>query len=126
MTLTYGEGDFLVSWVVHVPCPLATWRELWKLPPFDSHALVEFVRRSNGLYSLTEIPADLSFGVFWEAYGHKVGNKGKVEKLWNALGDGERVAALAGIERYRSFLATRPHMEKAFAETWLRNRRWEV
>jgi hypothetical protein len=126
MTLTYGEDGFVTSMVVNKPCTTEVWRGLWGHPPFHTETLHELVQRSDGLYKYEEVPTDLSFPVFWDAYAHKVGNKGKVEKLWEALSEADRIAALAGIERYRSFLAARPHMEKAFAETWLRNRRWEV
>lgn len=124
MTLAYGKDDFLVSWVVDASS-LLIWKQLWQYPPLTRTALYELVGRSKGAMQLAEVPADLSFAAFWDAYAHKQGNKGKVEKLWNALSEADRAAALAALPRYASFLATRPTMEKAFAETWLRNRRWE-
>lgn len=125
MILTYGEDDFLERWEVEKPCPPTFWRLLWKHPPLSMSALMEMQEQNGEMFLIEEIPADLSFGVFWDAYGHKVGNKGRAERLWNALSDGERVAALRGVATYQSFLVTRSTMEKAFAETWLNQRRWE-
>ncbi len=126
MILSYGEDGFLVSWQVVKECPPTFWRLLWKLPPLNIIALGKMEEVFPGMFRLADVPADLSFKAFWDAYAHKVGNKGKVEKLWERLGEADRVAALAGIPRYDSFLATKPSMERAFPETWVRNRRWEV
>lgn len=126
MILTYGEDDFLTSWEVLKECPRLFWRVLWKQPPLNLEALGNMQQEFSGMFRLAEVPTDLSFPIFWDAYAHKVGNKKRAEKLWNALDEGERAAALAALPRYASFLITRPTMEKAFAETWLSQRRWEV
>ena len=123
MTLSYGEDDFIRSWIINKSCSVEWWRRIWNFPPLTTGSIWRWGQEKD--ITVTEVPADLSFPIFWDAYAHKVGNKGKTEKLWDRLSEADRVAALAGLPRYESFLATRPTMEKAFAETWLRNRRWE-
>jgi hypothetical protein len=72
-----------------------------------------------------EVPADLSFTAFWNAYNYKVGNKERARKLYELLDDNTRTLVFAGIKKYSNYLASRPNMEKAYAETFLNQRRWE-
>jgi hypothetical protein len=71
------------------------------------------------------VPEDLSFQRFWETYGHKVGKKARVEKLWNALSEGDKIKCLAAIPRYKAWLAQRPNMEMLYPETFISQRRFE-
>jgi len=125
MTLAYGEDDFLTRWDVHTSCPRTFWQLLWHAPPLSLGALNMLLEKNPGMFLLKEVPEDMSFVVFWEAYKHKVGNKARAEKLWNALPETDRLAALRAVPRYLYFLVQRPNMEQAFAETWLNQRRWE-
>jgi len=72
-----------------------------------------------------EVPPDLSFIAFWNAYNYKIGNKERAKKLYELLDDHARVLVFAAIKRYANFLANKPNMEKAYPETWLKQRRWE-
>jgi hypothetical protein len=76
-------------------------------------------------YTISECAPDTSFTSFWEDYNYKVGSKAKAEKLWNAMTESERVAALSAIGKYGRWLTLKNNMEKAYPETWLRQRRWE-
>lgn len=67
---------------------------------------------------------DLSFETFWREYGYKVGDKKRVQRKWEALGEGERLLALGGIWKQRR------HSEGhgaylPYPETYLNQRRWE-
>lgn len=77
------------------------------------------------LFTIAKVHGDLSFPAFWEAYGYKVGNKKRAERIWDALSDVERAQALANCKRYKQYLSLRPNMEQAYAETWLTQRRFE-
>ncbi len=72
-----------------------------------------------------EVHADLSFTAFWNAYNYKIGNKERAKKLYELLDDHTRVMVFAAIKKYANFLVTKPNMEKAYPETWLKQRRWE-
>lgn len=80
---------------------------------------------TKGIFKLKEVPADLSFAAFWEAYAYKVGDKKRAEKLWKLLSEEEKAAALLSIPKYLYFLSTHPAIERAHAITWLNQRRWE-
>lgn len=120
MIFEYGPDRFLVSLTVTDAMPIAVWKELWNAPPLNEDVLL----RGYTFGSIKEIPTDLSFAAFWEAYAHKVGNKPKTEKLWNALSEMDKIAALAAVPRYIRWLSVRT-VEQAMASTWLTQRRWE-
>jgi len=91
--------------------------------PFTRTALVELC--TGSLLTLAQVSVQVLFKDFWEAYGYKVGNKARAEKLWNALTDTDRVAIMEYLPKYDAYLAARPRMEKLYAETFLNQRRWE-
>lgn len=89
--------------------------------PFQENNLGEI-----GYIALVEaVPQDLSFSAFWEAYAYKVGDKIRAQKLWTALPDEDRVKCLRSIPKYNQFLAQKPHMDRLYPETYLKQRRFE-
>jgi len=74
--------------------------------------------------SITEVAEDLSFERFWLEYDHKVGNKGRAEKLWKALKDPDKIKALKNIQTYTQWLVQRPGIEKKYPETYLNQTPW--
>lgn len=68
--------------------------------------------------------ADYSFERFWNLYGYKVGSKDRVKKKWDRLPEGEKILALGSIPRYRRFAESK-HIEMAYPETYIDQRRWE-
>ena len=88
--------------------------------PFVADQLPKIVNKGK----LKEI-TDLTFDKFWADYGYKVGNKSRAEKLWNKLQEIERILVLESLPRYNYYLKTHPSIEKAYAETYLFQRRWE-
>lgn len=74
---------------------------------------------------ITRMEQDLSFGAFWSAYGYKVGNKARVQKLWEKLSDAERAQAIRSIPLYDRFLLMKQNQDKLYPETYLRQRRFE-
>lgn len=73
---------------------------------------------------LVEIPLEVSFDLFWTAYGRKI-NKLRCMKLWSRLSDHDKTAAIIGIGRYNHFLQRENWRSKADADTYLRNKYWE-
>lgn len=71
-----------------------------------------------------KLQEDLSFERFWRDYNYKLGKKARVEKLWGLLKDCDKLLALNGIKPYDIFLSNKT-IEKAYAETYLSQRRWE-
>lgn len=67
---------------------------------------------------------DLSFARFWNQYGYKVGNKGTVEKKWNALTAEDRMLALQGIGRQRRHSESH-RTDMPYPQTYIDQRRWE-
>ncbi|MEZ5195087.1 MAG: hypothetical protein R2764_01410 [Bacteroidales bacterium] len=76
-------------------------------------------------FVIKKVAPDLSFEAFWEAYAYKVGKKERAQKLWEGLSDPDKALALSACPKYRYYLSTKTNMEQAYAETWLRNRRFE-
>ena len=63
------------------------------------------------------------FKDFWEAYPlHK--GKRDAELAWNRLSAGDKQKALAGIARYREYIA-QTGMNIKYPQGWLNGRRWE-
>lgn len=124
MTLAYGEDGFLTKWERDGDWPIEAWRWFFNNVPIR---LVDFLERWATLPALEvkEIPQDLSFSAFWNAYNYKHGNKPRAEKLWNALSEAERNQALQEVSRYQLWLAKHPAIEQAHATTWLNQRRFE-
>ncbi|WP_295674622.1 hypothetical protein [uncultured Mucilaginibacter sp.] len=92
--------------------------------PFTKEELLKLVQGSKTL-TCVKIAVQVAFKDFWEAYNYKVGNKARAEKLWNALTETEHHLIMEHIKAYDAYLATRPRMEKLYAETYLNQRRWE-
>ena len=103
-----------------------TTDELWNFIFDNFPTRQEILQHPNFKnFQKIEVPADLSFTAFWNSYNYKVGNKERARKLYELLDDNTRTLVLSGIKRYSSYLASRPNMEKAYAETFLNQRRWE-
>ena len=76
-------------------------------------------------FNVNPLPEDISFKAFWDAYGYKVGNKSRTEKLFNLLSEMERTCAIVSIKAYNQFLVKHPQQEKCYPETYLNQKRFE-
>jgi len=72
-----------------------------------------------------EVPTDLSFTAFWNAYNYKIGNKERAKKLFELLDNLTRMIVFDSIKKYDIFLSSKRNMEKLYPETFLNQRRWE-
>ncbi|MBN1187020.1 MAG: hypothetical protein JXB49_32380 [Bacteroidales bacterium] len=66
---------------------------------------------------------DLSFEAFWSKYDYKV-DKQQAEKFWNKMTRPDKLAALAGITKYR-YGCRLKNTAMIYPVRYLRNRRWE-
>lgn len=73
---------------------------------------------------IKQVPMDLSFDVFWEAYGKKI-NKKRCEPLWAKLKDSDRLACIESIKPYEGFLRRHTGRAKKDPENYLKDRMWE-
>lgn len=70
-----------------------------------------------------EIPPDISFTRFWEAYGNKV-SKMQAEQAWQRLSRAERVRVLVAIPKYRKF-STAKGYDLAYPAKFINKRMYE-
>lgn len=73
----------------------------------------------NTKLQVKEMPADLSFEAFWEAYKYKVGKKKMAENIWNKLSRADKVKAMLYIPRYLNHLRLNPGLAQAYPTTYL-------
>ncbi len=76
-----------------------------------------------GAFHIKTVENDLSFAHFWEKYNYKVSRK-KAEKLWEKLTRAERIKVFLHLPKYEAYL-TGKSIEKAYPDTYLRNKRFE-
>lgn len=117
-----SEHKFLKSWSVAGEWMLGFWHFVWKNPPLTQDVLLKW---NNPLIrEIREVPEDLTFARFWDLYDYKVGDKKKAEKAWNNASEADKIAALAGIPKYKFWLSTCTTAQ-AHAVTFLNQRRYE-
>lgn len=95
---------------------------LWKNFPLSLKRIEQYKTLAN--VKVTEVLPDLSFDSFWKAYNYKVGKKARAERLWNALDELNRAAALKHIFKYDKWLLDHPTIDKQYPETFLSNQPW--
>lgn len=124
MTFEYDNGmfNFLKSWTVSGKWENHFWRWVWTKPPLTQEVLIEW--KHPMIREIKEVPEDLTFARFWDLYDYKVGDKKKAEKAWNNAPDADKIAALAGIPKYKYWLSCCTTAQ-AHAVTYLNQRRYE-
>ncbi len=102
---------------------IAEWLLGWA--PIRIENLLTYISNPNPRLAVREI-LDVTFDGFWNLYDHKVGNKARCEKAWNALRDNEKVACLQKVPVYSKWIKQQPGtMIKVYPETFITQRRWE-
>lgn len=66
---------------------------------------------------------DLSFETFWAVYSVKQ-KRTVAEKLWEKLGQKDKMEAFKAIPRYNNWLNRRSGIQKQLPDTFLRQKRW--
>lgn len=118
----YDKSGVLVAFKRESELTPKQWSALAKFFPWDLN-LFKLFKDKLGVTAVV-IPEDLSFQRFWNAYGLKVGNKKRTEKLWNALDDATRGHILTvSIPNYKAHLRG-SSSDQAHASTFLAQERW--
>ena len=73
--------------------------------------------------SVSDSVINISFDVFWEAYGKKVGNKKLCIKRWNKLKDQERQTIIDTLPSFLKSISDKKYLP--YPEKYLNERRWE-
>jgi hypothetical protein len=79
---------------------------------------------SEKTVKIQEIPKDISFEGFWNAYTYKVGSKVNAEKHWNKLSEIDKIQAITKIKEYDRYIG-RTGVAKIYPERYISQRRWE-
>ena len=90
--------------------------------PFVISELSRFRSKTT---TIIEVPLDLSFEAFWDAYGYKEGTKKRAVGMWSALSKADRIAAIEYIRIYNGKLAQTPGISRQYPETYLSSQRWK-
>ena len=67
---------------------------------------------------------EVPFEEFWKLYGHKVGKKNS-QALWSKLNNADKLLAIQGIPKWKSFLRYNNWRGQKDPERWLKGRCWE-
>lgn len=97
-------------------------RRILNFIPETIEDLEKFRKEAPG--QLHEIIEEVTFTMWWDAYGKKV-NRLRAEKLWNKLKEGERVLCYTSVTSYNRLL-DRTGRYKMDPETYLSSRGWET
>lgn len=87
--------------------------------PFTISWLYSLVDRTG--VTVEEIPEDLTFDRFWEAYDRKI-NRLRCEPLWKKLSDAEKMQALRSLAPYEAYLQRTGYRSKADPEGFLKKK----
>lgn len=83
---------------------------------------INIIKKKNKVSSHLKISTKPSFEDFWDAYDKKKGDKAKIRKKWEALGQKEREAIMAYIPLYKREQPDKTYRKNP--ETFLNNKSW--
>lgn len=124
MEFSYDRNDLLKFFENRTDLPGERYLVFLGKFPATPKALENLVKGSKSL-TLARTALEITFKDFWDAYGNKVGNKVRAEKIWKTLTDTEHLMIMEHLPKYDRYLSVRPRMEKLYPETYLNQRRWE-
>lgn len=121
VTFGYDANDCLVFY--HNECDNeAAINWLKNHLPVSEQALKDLKKIIDG--TIQEVPPDLSFDTFWEAYDKKI-NKKRCEPIWKKLSDGVKMQAILNIKSYDAYLG-RTGIGKCMPENYLKREYYTV
>lgn len=86
---------------------------------------VKYISNHYTFVKVDEIPQEVSFPIFWETYGYKVG-KLQAEKEWNKLNKDDQGRAIQQAPRYHQWRKNKqPPQEAVHPERYLSKRRFD-
>ena len=119
----YNLNGFLIAFKTDLIMTKDGVDYLCKHFPFELDQLEFF--KTHKEFRVDEVKQDLSFQTFWNTYKHKVGNKPRAEKLWNALNETDKAKALSYIATYNNHLLNNQGIQKLYPETYLNQKRFD-
>lgn len=97
VTFGYDVNGDLVFYNNEIPDP-AVIKWMKRFLPVDETELEQF--KTKIAATITEIPEDLSFDRFWNAYAKKI-NRLRTEPLYNKLNDADKIKCIIRIHDYK-------------------------
>lgn len=91
--------------------------------PLDNVVLNQMKAKYN--LQLQEVPEDLSFDRFWEAYGKKI-NRKRTEPLYSKLSATNRLKSILNIKPYNEYLTRSGFRNKVDPERYIRDGYYET
>lgn len=123
LTFWYNELDLLVHYDNDSDMSEAGHVRILQHLPLQSTSLKEIEIMTKGM--LNELPPDISFDVFWEAYRVKE-KKSRALPLWKKLSDADKMAAITSVKAYDRYLQRVSWRNKALPDKYLRERYFET
>ena len=121
VTFGYDRNGDLVFYNNEIPDEVVVkWMKRYL--PVDSHELEAF--KSKVQATIVEVPEDLSFERFWNAYAIKH-NRKRAEPLYEKLSEANKLAAIITIKAYQDACAAK-RRGIADPEKYLRDRYFET
>ena len=120
----YDDDGRLVEYTSRAELSEAQITFLFGHFPFNEADLKALTAGKGNESKVVPLVEDYSFDEFWDAFAHKVGNKGKAEKLWEKLTPAEQTNIMAFIPSYLRYVSFKK-IEQTYPETFLNQRRWE-
>lgn len=74
---------------------------------------------------LQEVPPDISFGAFWNAYANKK-NRKRSEGLWSKMSEPQRLKCILSVQPYLNYLGRVKWRNQADPDTYLRNEQYDT
>jgi len=121
VTVAYGPNGTLTGIQFSEEISLEEFLRVTSQIDYEESALKRRFARFPRL--ITEVPEDLGFQAFWDAYGLKR-NKKRAERLWGKMSEKQKTAALAYIPKYINSLKLSGVAQK-YPDTYLMNEVWE-
>jgi hypothetical protein len=120
--LGYNEAEILIYVSVKNDMNDGQLIELLKRLPIQLASLHLMAKGSTA--TINEMPIDLSFDAFWEAFGLKR-NRFRAEKIWAKLSDATRTKAITSTTHYRNYLR-RKNIFQLHADKYLHEQHYDT
>lgn len=85
----------------------------------------DYLVKKSPTAKIEEVPEDLSFEAFWNAYDMKH-NRKRCEPLWNRLSESDKLRCIKSIARYNAYLKRVGWIGKKHPDGYLSNRYFET
>lgn len=125
----FGEGGKLVAFRIDKDMNEQQFNNFRKLLPFNHDAFKEMIdqwQKNNIKFKMEEVPLDISFERFYNAYAFHGGekrNRIRANKEWDKLTEADKAGAINYVKKYAVSCKNRGTGMK-HPDTYLSNRTW--